>query len=302
MATGACGIRCDVCRLHLKGICSTCGPGTGDDAARKLAAQKRILKHPCPILACARLNGIDYCMRDCRDFPCDNFRKGPYPFSQGFIAMQERRKHEQPGAYAADGSHLTVDAVYWEAVSQKDKTALCNVTFFEEVAPDTLQYRFLNEDIRIHFSRCCLLRQDPQGHWKQSQDPLLSLATVMYLKSVDAVYPMGKDIVGVKELKEGHFFTGPHEFRTQPLLQRYADDLTGFQKAARNLGGVPVEMADAAYRLLPFPRVPLYFLLWQGDAEFKPRLQILFDRSIEKFLAADAIWALVNRVAMAFSD
>lgn len=302
MATGACGICCDVCRLHIRGICSTCGPGTGGDAARKLAAQERILHQPCPVLACARLRGIDYCMRDCQDFPCENFRHGPYPFSQSFIAMQERRKNEKPSAYAPDGSHLSVDAAYWEEVSQRDKTALCNVTFFEVVAPENLQFRFLNENIRIDLSRHCLLREDAQGDWHQSDDPLLALVTVMYLKAIDAIYPMGQDIVGAKDLKEGHFFTGPHEFRTQPLLHRFANDLAAFQRVAQNLGGEPMDMADAAFRLLPFPRVPLYFLIWQGDEEFKPRFQILFDRSIEKVLAADAIWALVNRVAMAFSN
>jgi len=300
LATGACGICCDVCRLHLKGICSTCGPGTGDEAGGKLAAQERRLSQPCPVLACARFKRVDYCMRDCQDFPCDNFRSGPYPFSRSFIAMQERRKDEKPKAYASDGSHLTVDAAYWEAVLQRDMTALCNVTFFEEKAPDTLQFRFLNENLRIHIAEHCLLREGPQGDWQQSDDPLLSLVTVMYLKAIDAIYPMGRDIVGAKDLKEGHFFTGPHEFRTQPLLHRFAEDLKGFQIAAEDLGGQPVEMADAAFRLLPFPRVPLYFLLWQGDEEFKPRLQVLFDRSIESVLAADAIWALVNRVAMAF--
>ena len=61
-------------------------------------------------------------------------------------------------------------------------------------------------------------------------------------------------------------------------------------------------MADAAYMLLPFPRVPLYYLLWKGDAEFEPRMTVLFDRSIEKVFAADAIWALVNRVSTALLE
>ena len=63
-----------------------------------------------------------------------------------------------------------------------------------------------------------------------------------------------------------------------------------------------MDMADAAVQLLPFPRVPLYFLLWRGDEEFRPRLQVLFDRSIENTLSADAIWALVNRVAAEFAS
>jgi hypothetical protein len=61
-------------------------------------------------------------------------------------------------------------------------------------------------------------------------------------------------------------------------------------------------MADAAYRVLPYPRVPLYYLLWVGDAEFKPRIQVLVDRSIEQILAADAIWALINRVSSAWGQ
>lgn len=300
MATGACGIQCDVCRLCVRGICSTYGPGTGDEAVRKLAAQEKLLGSPCPILACARLSGIDHCMWDCPGFPCDNFRHGPYPFSESYIAMHERRKDESPKAYAPDGSHLKVDELYWESVLQRDKTTLCNHTFFETVTPDTLQFPFLNETIRINLIRRVLLKPDSNGKWKEYDDSLLALATIMYLKAIDGVFPMGRDIVGVKDLKEGHFFTGPHEFRIQPLLHRYANDLQGFQKAAVRLRGEPVEMADAAYRLLPFPRVPIYFLLWLGDEEFKPRLQVLFDRSIESCLAADAIWALVNRVAMAF--
>ena len=56
-------------------------------------------------------------------------------------------------------------------------------------------------------------------------------------------------------------------------------------------------MADAAYRLLPFPRTPVYYLLWIGDEEFRPRLSVLFDRSIEEFFSASAIWSLVNLVS-----
>jgi hypothetical protein len=68
------------------------------------------------------------------------------------------------------------------------------------------------------------------------------------------------------------------------------------------IDGQTVDMADTAGRLLPFPRIPLYFLMWFADDEFPARLRVLFDRSIEQALPADAIWALVNRVAQALVD
>ena len=81
MPTGSCGINCDVCKLNLLGTCSSCGPGKSPEAEQKLAAQQRLFGSTCGILACARMNQIDYCLRDCRQFPCDNFSNGPYPFS-----------------------------------------------------------------------------------------------------------------------------------------------------------------------------------------------------------------------------
>jgi hypothetical protein len=194
-----------------------------------------------------------------------------------------------------------VDDAYWEEAARRDRIALCNYTLFEPVAPDEFQFRFVNEDVRVDLSHHCL-RRCREGRWQRQDDPLLTLATVVYLKNVDTVYPLGRDIVGVADLKQGSFFTGPHELRTAPLLKRFGDDPEGFRKAGKALDGHLLDMADAAVRLLPFPRLPLYYLLWAGDEEFEPRLQVLFDRSIEFFLPADAIWALVNRVNRLFEQ
>jgi hypothetical protein len=301
MPTGACGINCDVCRLNLKGVCTTCGAGNSKEGAAKAEAQTRILGSPCPILACARLNNIGYCLGDCVSFPCQNFQSGPYPFSDGFLSMQQRRRQERP-SYNPDGSHLEVAEEYWRATSARDDLVLCNLTFFESVGPGRFQFRFLNEDIQVDLRKQALYRLCKDDLWVADNDPLLELATVLYLKNVQAIYPLGRDIVSARDLKEGHFFTGPHTFRTDPLLKRYGEDLSGFKEHCAALGGSPMDMADAAFMMLPFPRLPIYLLLWKGDDEFKPRLQVLFDRSIELILPSDTIWALVNRVVAAFGD
>ena len=298
MPTAACGINCDVCKLNLLGTCSSCGPGNSLAAERKLAAQQRLLGGTCAILACANLNQVKYCLRDCHQFPCDNFHSGPYPFSKGFLNMQERRLKERPPATAPDGSRVNVANEYWQDLQQKDPAALCNVTLFKPIAENQIQFRFLQEDIVVDFADRCLKRLDGDL-WQKTEDPLLELVTVMYLLNVTEIYPIGRDIVGVKDLKEGHFFQGPHTLKTDPLIERYGHDLQGFREAAEFLGGEASDMADAAYKLLPFPRIALYFLLWKGDAEFTPQMTVLFDRSIENVFAADAIWALVNRVCTA---
>jgi len=298
MPTGACGIDCNVCQLRLTGACSTCGPGTSAEAQRKLEAQQRILGSPCPILACASINRIAFCLRDCAKFPCENFSAGPYPFSQGFLAMQERRRQQPPQPYAPDGSHVTVASEYWHRLRNQDPGLICHRTGFVALAGEQLAFRFLNADMMVDIRQGCLKRSI-NGLWQPAEDRLLELATVLYLISVQDVYPLGRDIVGPKDLKEGHFFQGPHELKIAPLLERYGKDAAGFRGAAERLDGEAVDMADTAFRLKPFPRIHLYYLLWEGDDEFPPRMSVLFDRSIEHVLAADAIWGLVTRVSTA---
>jgi hypothetical protein len=238
------------------------------------------------------------CLQDCAAFPCDAFSAGPHPHSRGYLNMQQKRRQEPPPAYAPDGSHLKVDAVYWNRLQQADLFQVCARTQFAPTDEGGLLFRFLNEEVMVDVAGCCLRRLE-SGRWERADDPLLELATVLYLINVKDVYPLGRDIVGPKDLKEGHFFQGPHELKTAPLVERFGTDVQGFRRTAEALCGERVDMADAAYRLKPFPRVNLYYLLWEGDEEFPPRMSVLFERSIEETLAADAIWGLVSRVSTA---
>jgi hypothetical protein len=104
-------------------------------------------------------------------------------------------------------------------------------------------------------------------------------------------------MVSAKELRTGHFFTGPHELKTRSLLKFYGNDLEGFKKAAERAGGEELNLADAAYRFEALPKIPIHYLFWKGDEEFDPRLSVLFDRSIEYHLTADMIWGLVTLVS-----
>ena len=295
MPTGACGINCDVCRLNLLGVCSTCGPGKSQEAQKKIAAQQRILSAPCPILACASDNRVDYCPRDCDQFPCDEFRAGPYPFSLAYLNMQERCRRDFPPAKTPSGDIVKVPTKYWEDLKRRDVASLCENALAGNYPPRGLLLPFLREYVLVDMQKHCLRRLSG-GHWERIDHPLVELLCLVYLLNVGPD-SLGQEMVGVQELKSAHFFQGPHELKVRSLLERYGNDLDGFKRAAERLGSEVLGLADAAYKVSAFPKVPIYYLFWKGDQEFKSRLSILFDRSIEHHLAADAIWGLVNLVS-----
>lgn len=295
MATGACGINCDVCRLNVLGMCSTCGSGRSQEAQKKGAAQERIFGALCPILGCAIRNQVEYCLKDCDSFPCDEFKAGPYPFCQGFLKMQARRRSEAPLVKTPSKEVLKVPVEYWEDLEQRDREKICENAGVKHYPPVGLLVPFLNEYILVDSLNRSVCRQG-HGQWERIDNPVFELICLVYLLNGGPQHISG-EMISVQELKNAHFFTGPHELKVKALLKRYGNDLFGFKKAAEGCGGVALDLADASYQFLAFPKVPLYYLLWAGDDEFDPRLSILFDRSIEYHLAADAIWGLVNLVS-----
>jgi len=61
--------------------------------------------------------------------------------------------------------------------------------------------------------------------------------------------------------------------------------------------GKSMDMADAAYKFLSLPKIPVYLPFVGRRRRIRSILKILFDRSIEKHLSADAIWGAVNLVS-----
>jgi len=176
-----------------------------------------------------------------------------------------------------------------------DSENLCEHSLATPKLPEGLLIRFLKDDVLIDMENRCLWRLSPDQREKIDH-PLLELVILVYLLNV-APDLISREMVSANDLKDAHFFQGPHVLKVAPLLERYGRDLDGFKKASENLGGELLDMADAAYRFSALPKIPLYYLLWEGDDEFQPHLSILFDRSIERHLSADAIWGLVNLVS-----
>jgi hypothetical protein len=267
------------------------------EAERKRDAQIRLFGQACPILECAILNQHPYCLRDCKAFPCENFEDAQYPFSQGFLNMQARRRKEKMPVRAPYGDKVDIPPEYWDDLAQRNVEILCIDAQCQPHPPEGVVLRVLTEEILVDFQSKSLKRSN-QGVWETNEDLFLELLVLVYLCHVTP-FPISGQMISVHDLKDAHFFQGPHELKTRPLLDLFGHDRNAFIEAAEQIGGERSDLADAAFCFYPFPKVPVYYLLWEGDEEFKPNLKILFDKSIERHFAADAIWGTVNMVSEA---
>ncbi|MFZ5648229.1 MAG: DUF3786 domain-containing protein [Bacillota bacterium] len=86
--------------------------------------------------------------------------------------------------------------------------------------------------------------------------------------------------VTFKELPNGSIYVGPFNNRAiRPLVSIFGSRPDMLVKAAEKIGGKKADMGDYAVTLNVFPKIPITFVLWEGDDEFPPSGNILFDSS-----------------------
>jgi hypothetical protein len=189
-----------------------------------------------------------------------------------------------------------VDPLLWETLRQQESGLIC--------ANAMIQFDQTKRAYRVPFldlELLCLLDEErieptrPTTVHRFSFE--LALAVLHYLLE-SRLKPLSGQWVSEKDLPGGElFFRGPHAFPTNPLLALFGTDLSLFRAASERLGGTPVPMGDAAYRVWALPRVPILFILWGGDDEFEPVLHIRFDKSVtDQLESLGTLYALVNVV------
>lgn len=96
------------------------------------------------------------------------------------------------------------------------------------------------------------------------------------------------------------FFQGPHALHTAVLAKLYGSDPDAFEKRSRELGAVPAAFGDKGMRFLPFPLMPVTYVLWKEDEEFGASVSVIFDSSIARWFELDMIfmvvWAVTERI------
>ncbi len=95
--------------------------------------------------------------------------------------------------------------------------------------------------------------------------------------------------VSFAELPEGRFYVQAFQGYTGHVLAgHYGDRVDRLEVAAQKLKGEIYPFGNRAYLFWVLPRVPLLLVYWQGDEDFPPNYQILFDASAASYLPTDA--------------
>ena len=129
----------------------------------------------------------------------------------------------------------------------------------------------------------------------------MSILLLHYLLRADGVPPAG-EWRAFRELPDGMFYAASFAQRAEaPLAQAFgagsSSGLEAFRGAAAAAGGLPLELADAAFAFQALPRLALAVLVWVGDDEFPAQASVVFDAAAGHYLPAEDLAGLGGLLA-----
>jgi hypothetical protein len=109
--------------------------------------------------------------------------------------------------------------------------------------------------------------------------------------------PLAGELVPYEDIPGCRGYAPVFERRvSRPLLAAFGYDRDTFAAAGASLSGIKEDFGDASFRLDAFPRVPITFVLWEGDQDFPPAMKVLFDRTVDRYLPLEDI-VVISKMA-----
>ncbi len=105
--------------------------------------------------------------------------------------------------------------------------------------------------------------------------------------------PLKDELVAYEDIPGARHYLPVFERRvTRPLALAFGYNRDAFVESGIALGGTKEDYGNASFTLTILPRVPVTFILWEGDEEFPPSVRTLFNPSVSAYLSLEDIVVL----------
>lgn len=171
----------------------------------------------------------------------------------------------------------------WGRLAEKDPATIASNGLLEyNAAAGLISIPFLADRYKVNLRAKKVMFENEAEVY-----PFLSVLLLHYLMGVDD-RPLTGEWISFREFEGGDAYIGSFTNRTLlPLKNAFGHRPELLAKAAAPLGADQLDFGDVGLRIPVFPKLPLAVVLWRGDAEFPPDVNVLFDRTANSILRTE---------------
>ncbi|QTA85331.1 DUF3786 domain-containing protein [Desulfonema magnum] len=185
--------------------------------------------------------------------------------------------------------YLNAKKIAVETLSKASFQELVQHSKFEQVNDNTFRVPFLNRVFLVSFTDFDF--QDESE--KEKEVPIQEQVLILhYCMGSGNILKLKDKRIAYREIPGASFYFSAFVQRAiDPLKKVFGQNIPGFLKAAEQLNGKKIDIGDAGFEFDLFPKISLQLILWEGDDEFPPEANILFQEGIGEILSPeDVAW------------
>lgn len=169
----------------------------------------------------------------------------------------------------------------------------CGIPYDEKTGRFSL--KLMGEDLSVSHPDFAVYREDGT----KSENSPISILLIRFLIEGRIVPATGRNLT-YRDIPNGEAYYANFLGRCIKRLARTCgSDIRKFSKAMEDMGAERVKMGDCAYRFEFINNLYMTFILWEGDDEFPPSAQILFDNNFPFAFSAEDV-AVIGDVSIEY--
>lgn len=175
-----------------------------------------------------------------------------------------------------------------DTLSTRTFDALCRTSGFEAAGGDRFKVPFLDRQYRIDYPAFDFTNPSAEDQAVPIQEQVLILHYMM----ADGGHKAKGKWISYREIPGASFYFASFVKRAiDPLKKAFGQNPTQLETAAARIKGKPIDAGDVGFSFDLFPKVSLQLILWEGDDEFGPEANIVFEDTIGDMLSPeDVAW------------
>jgi hypothetical protein len=123
--------------------------------------------------------------------------------------------------------------------------------------------------------------------------PLREQILILHYLALAKGAAAANSLITFRDLPGGIVYYPTFSKRTmEPLMRCFGREPELLVKTSERLGAHQIDMGDTTVVINAFRHVPIAMVLWHGDEEFPPQLNLLFDASITDYLETEDVTVL----------
>ncbi len=153
---------------------------------------------------------------------------------------------------------------------------------FDEVK-NVFVIKYINEEYTVSY---------PEGEVnftdRQDEVPVTVKVVLLHYLITATGQPLAGQWISFKEIPGGMIYLQPFDGRVLGAFKAFfGKDASRLIRSGEKIGGRATKFGDAAITLDILPRLPVTYVIWEGDEEFPANATALFDASAQYYLPTE---------------